>query len=819
MNDLKFAFRQLLKNPGFTAVAVLTLALGIGLNAGIFTILNAVALRPLRVQGSERLVCVFQDFSRNRGRVLRNVYDDANRASYSEYREYRDSNRVFSGLVAYAPSIPATLGGERPQQIVGTLASGNYFEVLKVRPSLGRGFLDSDCTTPGESAVVVLSDEFWRSGFDADPSIIGKAITLNRTPFVVIGVAPAGFRGTEVVPTAFWAPLTMQRTFLRDKDILGDDFCGWLVLMGRMKDGISVGEVRADLGVIAARLDQIQPGRATTLKIEKATLAGAPQMRTLVFSVGGVILSAVVLVLVIACANIANLLLARAVGRRKEIAVRLAIGASRWRLVRQLLTESLLLALVGGALGSFFAFWSSTVVVRFIQSHLPLGVPPFVLDVGPDTRVLTFALLSSLLTGITFGLVPALRSSRVDLSLAMKERGAESEESPRRRGLLRSGLVATQVTACMVLLLTTGLLLRGLYRAQFIDPGFEMKNVAVASFDFTGAAYSDQQAEVFQRQFMERLSALPGVDAVAQARSAPLSNRHYGELFSIPGQEGSHPAEFNNVSPGYFQLLGIPIVEGRNFSDVENRAGAHVAIVTESTAHRFWPGQNPIGKTLRQGGLRADAYDLEVVGVARDAQVSHLARSDDPYVYLPAGPKEQSDLQFVAHSASGYATTAASIQATVRALHAELTVNIARLEDNFEYFRFPGRVLATLSAVLGVLALILALIGVYGMVSYAVSQRVREIGIRMALGADAREVMALILRQAMRPVAVGIAIGIVGCAAASNILSSVLYGISPHDPVSFFFVPGFLLAVALLASYLPARRATKIDPMEALRFE
>ena len=814
MNDLKFAFRQLLKNPGFTAVAVLALALGIGLNAGIFTILNAVALRPLRVQGSERLVCVFQDFSRNRGRVLRNVYDDPSRASYSEYREYRDNNHVFSGLIAYAPSVPATLGGERPQQIVGTLASGNYFEVLKVRPSLGRGFLDSDCTTPGESAVVVLSDEFWRSGFGADPSIIGKAITLNRTPFVVIGVAPAGFRGTEVVPTAFWAPLTMQRTFLRDKDILGDNFCGWLALMGRLKDGIGIGEVLADLGVIAARLDQTQPGRATTLKIETATLAGAPQMRTLVFSVGGVILSAVVLVLVIACANIANLLLARAVGRRKEIAVRLAIGASRWRLVRQLLTESLLLALLGGVLGSFFAFWSSTAAVRFIQSHLPLGVPPFVLDVGPDTRVLTFALLSSLLTGITFGLVPALRSSRVDLSLAMKERGAESEESPRRRGLLRSGLVATQVAACMVLLLTTGLLLRGLYRAQFIDPGFKMKNVAVASFDFTSAGYSDQQAEVFQRQFMERLAAIPGLDTVAQARSAPLSNRHYGGLFSTSGQEGSHPAEFNNVSPGYFQLLGIPIVEGRNFSDVENRAGAHVAIVTESTAHRFWPGQNPIGKTLRQG-----AYDLEVVGVARDAQVSHLARSDEPYVYLPAGPKEQSDLQFLAHSASGYATTAASIQATVRALDAELTVNIARLEDNFEYFRFPGRVLATLSAVLGVLALVLALIGVYGMVSYAVSQRVREIGIRMALGADAREVMALILRQAMRPVAVGMAIGIVGCAAASSILSSVLYGISPHDPVSFLFVPGFLLAVALLASYLPARSAAKVDPMEALRYE
>ncbi len=819
MNDLKFALRQLLKNPGFTAVAVLTLALGIGLNAGIFTILNAVALRPLPVPGSERLVNVFQDFSRSPGSIHRNVYGDPNRVSYSEYHQYRDNNHVFSGLVAYAPSVTATLGGERPQQIIGTLASCNYFDVLKAIPSIGRGFMASDCANPGGSAVVVLSDEFWRGGFGADPSIIGKAITLNRAPFVVVGIAPSGFRGTEAQPAAFWAPLTMQRAFVRDQAILGDDFCGWLLLIGRMNDGISAKKVRADLGVIASRIDATQPGRVTTLKIEKATLAGVPQMRTMVLSVGAVILGAVVLVLVIACANIANLLLARAVERRKEIAVRLAIGASRWRLVGQLLTESLLLALLGGALGSFFGFWSSTVAVRFIQSHLPPGVSPFVLDVGPDTRVLAFTILLSLITGITFGLVPALRSSRVDLSFAMKERGAEFEQKPRRRGVLGSGLVATQVAACMVLLLTTGLLLRGLYRAQFIDPGFKMKNVAVASFDLTGAGYSGSRAEIFQWELTERLSALPGVDAVAQARSAPLSNRHYGDLFSIPGQEGGRPVEFNNVSPGYFPLLGIPIVRGRNFSDAENRSGAHVTIVTESTARRFWPNENPIGKTLRQGALRADTYDLEVVGVARDAQISHLSDSEGSYLYLPAGPKEQPDLQLLVHSPAGDAATAASIRTTIGALDPELTVNIASLEDNFELFRYPGRVVATLSGSVGALALVLALIGVYGMVSYGVSQRSREIGIRMAIGADAREVMVLILRQATRPVAIGIAIGIVGCAAASSVLSGVLYGISPHDPVSFLFVPGFLLAVALLASFLPARRATKIDPMEALRYE
>jgi predicted permease len=388
----------------------------------------------------------------------------------------------------------------------------------------------------------------------------------------------------------------------------------------------------------------------------------------MVLGVGAVILTAVGLVLVIACANIANLLLARAERRRKEIAVRLAIGASRWRLVRQLLTESLLLALLGGALGSCFAFWTSASVVRFIQSHLPHGVSPFALNVSLDIRVLTYAVLLTLITGIAFGLVPALRASRADLSLALKETGAESEAGPRSAGFLRSGLVVAQVAVCMILLLIAGLLTRGLHRAQTIDPGFEMKNIAVASFNLTGAGYSAQRAEAFQRQLTERVGALAGVDAVAQVGSAPLSNSHFGDLFSIPGDEKSSPVEFNHVSPGYFPLLGIPILRGRNFTDAENRVGAQVVIVTESTARRFWPDKDPIGKTIRKGALRPDAANLEVVGVAKDAQVSHLAQSDNLYVYLPAGPKEQSGLQLLAHSPGGYASIAAGVRATVRAI-------------------------------------------------------------------------------------------------------------------------------------------------------
>ncbi len=819
MNDLKFAFRQLLRNPGFTVVAVLTLALGIGINAGIFAILNAAVFRPLPVHGAERLVSVFQSFPGNRGPVHRNVYGDPTRVSYAEYRQYRDDNHVFSDLIAYAPSITATLGGERPQLVSGTLVSCNYFEGLDARPPVGRGFIAADCATPNGDAVVVLSDDLWRSHYGADPSLVGKTVTLNRTPFLVVGIGPAGFRGTGMEPTAFWAPLTLQKTLARDADLLGDDYCGWLMLLGRLKEGVTLGQAGADLGVIAARFDQTQPGRVTTVRVRKASLAGVPEVRNLVVNVGAVTLGAVGLVLMIACANIANLLLARAAQRRKEIAVRLAMGASRGRLFRQLLTESLLLALLGGGLGSVFAFWASAAAVRYIQSHLPPGVAPFTLDVGPDLRVLVYALGVTLITGMAFGWVPALRASRADLNLAMKEGGPDFETRPRRGGILRNGLIVAQVAGCMILLLVAGLLIRGLNRARHIDPGFAMKDIAAASFDFTAAGYSRQRTEIIQRQLMEGIAALTGVDAVAQASAVPLGDSHFGDLFALPGREGSNPVEYNHVSTGYFPLLDIPIVRGRGFTLAEDQLGAPVTIVTESTARHLWPGSDPIGQILRKGALRPDAIDLEVVGVARDAQVAHLAESERPYIYLPAGSEERSRLQLLVHGTGGPGAVADAIRLEVRKLDPELVVNVASLEANVDLFKFPGRVVATLSGVLGALALLLALMGVYGMVSFAVNRRVREIGIRMALGAERQEVTGLILRQAMQPVVTGVLIGILGCAATSGVLSSVLYGISPLDPLSFVCVPGFLLGVGMLASWLPARRAARVDPTVTLRSE
>jgi len=821
LSDLRFGARTLRKNPGFTAVAVLTLALGIGLNTGIFTILNGAALRLLPVPHAEEVIAVSQTYRKLQGPIHRNVRQNASFFSYSEYTAYRDQNDVFSGLLAYAPFVEVNMGGAHPQHLIGALTSCNYFDVLEVPPALGRGFTDAQCIAGNTAPAVVLSDGLWRSAFGADASIVGKRVILNRIPFTVIGVAPPGFQGSDPIPSQFWAPVNLQSSLLREPDRLADDSQSWLGLLGRSKRGISTKQTRADLGVIAGQIDLRDPGRITTVAIDTATLFSVPEERFLLLSMGGALLFAVGMVLLIACANVASLLLARATGRRKEIAVRLAMGASRGRLVQQLLTESLLIALLAGLLGSLISFWSTTGLVRFLQSNISASYWPLALNISPDLHVLAYALGLTLLTGIAFGLVPALQSSRADLIFAMKGESADSEAKPRSRNLLRGGLVAAQVAASMALLLAAGLLLRGLHRAKTIDPGFRMKNVAAIALDLNGAGYDNQRAEALQRQLLQRIAALPGVNAAAQASAVPLDDNHRATDLSIPGREDHVGVEYNYVSPAFFPLLDISIVRGRNFTETEGQTGAPVAILVESTARRLWPSEDPIGKTIR-----LDA-DYEVVGVAKDAHVSFLGRSDNTYAYLPAGPKQQLDLRLLISATAGSPTTQ-TLRATVAALDPELAVEIVNLEENLTPWLMPGRIFSTLSGFLSGLALLLAAMGVYGLVSYGVSRRVREIGIRMALGADNRDVMALVLRQAMRPVVIGALIGIAGCAAVAWTLTTILpgdvslrflYGISPVDPVAFLGVPGLLLSVAVLASYIPARHAVKVDPMVALRYE
>jgi macrolide transport system ATP-binding/permease protein len=808
--DARYGLRVLRQNPAFTAAAVLAIALGVGINVGIFSVLNGLALRLLPVPRAEQLLSISQVFH---GSKPRNVHNEVGFFSYSEYLDYRDHNHVFMGLAAYDPFVEATLGKPNTQQLLGTLASCNYFDVLNEHPAIGRGFVDSDCKAPGANAVIIISDQLWRGTFAADPSLVGKGITLNRKTYTVIGVAQPGFTGTEPLGSAFWAPVTMQKGLDSDRDRLGDNNQSWLALLGRVSPDVSIPEVRADLSVIAGRIDQRYPGCTTSLAISTARFLGKPEERKALIPVASLVLAAFALVLVVACANVSNLLLARASARHKEIAVRMAMGAGWGRLMRQLLTESFLLSLAGGALGSLLAFWSFASITRFVASALPKEVSTLTLNVAPDFRVLAYALGLTLLTGIAFGLLPALKGSQPDLNSALKGDEAQWGSNKWSARFLRNAFVGAQIAVCMVLVLAAGLLLRGLYHAQTVDPGFDVKNLAQAFFNLRTQGYDSNQAALFVRQLRDRVAALPGVIEVAQAECAPLSDDHSGGTFVIPGRPGDVPMEYNHVSPEYFSVVGIPVVRGRNFAPNDWRAGSSV-IVTESTARQLWPGEDPLGKAILDGNFRES-----VIGVAQDAQVSHLGDVQRPYIYFPAAPADSARSYLLVRFAGNFTDIARSFQQASQSLDPGVTVAFTKLEDNLEIWRRPSRIATGLSGALGGLALLLALIGVYGTVSYTVSRSVREIGIRMALGAQTRQVLRLVLRQVMGPVLIGAVLGVAACAAVSWVLSSMLFGLSAHDPIAFLSVPCFLLAIAFLASYIPARRATRVDPMRALRYE
>jgi macrolide transport system ATP-binding/permease protein len=810
--DLRYAVRVLGKSLSFAAVAILAVALGVGVNTGTFSVLNGVALKQLPVPRAEQIVSVDQVFH---GKFRRNLYGEPGLFSYSEYENYRANSHVFSGLLAYAPFLgDVPLGGDRPEQLMGVETSCNFFEVLDERPALGRTFVADDCRAPGASAVVVLSDDLWRSRFGADPQIVGKSISLNRTKFVVIGIAARGFNGLDPWPSQFWAPVTMQKALEPDTDLFSADNTGWLALLGRMQPGVPLSQVRVDLGLIAARIDQQYPGRTTTLAIRRATFMGRSEERSTALSIGAVLLAAVGLVLLIACANVANLLLARASARQKEIAVRLSIGAGRGRIIRQLLTESLLIAFLGGTLGSLLAFWSAESITRYLLAHLPSGFPRLMLNVSPDLHVWGYSLALTTLTGIVFGLAPALHATRQDLSTAVKGDSEGLAGKAASGGMLRSTFIGVQMAVSMILLIAAGLLLRGLYVAQTADPGFEMKGITQARYDLPSQGYKQDRAQAFQRELIARVAALPGVDEVEQARAMPLGNQFLGTGLTPTGETQERQFEFNVVSPGFFAMLGMPMARGRTFTESEAQSEAPVAIVTEFTARRLWPGQDPIGKTMHD-----EKKEYQVVGVVKDSQASHLGHTDGLFIYMPAGPTEQSTLQLLVRSKGRDVATIDGIRETARTLDPDLIVNVAKLQDNLELWRTPSRIVASLSSVLGALALLLAAIGVHGVVSYGVSRRIREIGIRMTLGADRREMVTLVLRQALRPVVIGVAVGIGGCAAVSQVLSDVLYGVGLHDPIAFIGMPLFLLGVAFLASYIPARRASRVEPMVALRYE
>jgi predicted permease len=812
-SDLRYTLRTFRRNPGFAVAALVPIALGIGINTGVVSILNNVAFRSLPAPNPTELVNVYQEFQ---GVKKRRVHGARIMFSMPEYREYRDATRTLSGLAAYSMPWKVTLGGESPRELEGMLVTCNFFDVLERRPAIGIGFTNANCDSPSAPPAVVLSHAAWTSAFAANPDIIRQTIMLNGHSVAVVGVAPEGFDGLELTRAAFFATTSLARGQLERVPILldfqGDPQLSWLTLLGRRKRDADVSQVRAELAVIAGQIDRQQPGRTTVVNVVPSTALAFPHARREFFSVAAIIILAFGLVLLIACANVANVLLARAANRTREIATRLSLGASRGRLIRQLLTESLAIALLGGAAGSLLAWWSFQMLVAHLSSDLSGDIPQLRIDAYPDLTALCFALGLIAIAALVCGMVPAIQASKPDLQRAMKQ--GEADAGGQKAGWLRGTLIAVQISVCMVLLISAGLLLRALYAAHTIDPGFDYRNVAVVSYALRGPGWDDARVAAFQGQLMERIRSLPGAQSVAHASKVPLSPGRQQATFRLSVEGDELLVDTNDVSPEYFSLLGIPILRGRNFTATELQGASRAVIVSEATARRYWRGQNPVGRIIVMG-----AVALEIVGVAKDAHVTHVAETESSYMYLPAGPSAQRGLRMLVRSQTDFAALARGITARTRELDPELVVRVTRLEGNLEYWRGRSRLTAGLSGALSLLALLLALVGVYGVVAYVVNRRRREVGIRLALGATARDVQHLIIRQTSRPIAIGVVIGVAAAAAASRALESVLFGISPFDPIALIGAASFLVSVAVVATILPTRAALKVDPVTALRCE
>jgi predicted permease len=813
-NDVRYAARTLARNPGVTALAVVTMALGIGVNAGIFTTVNGLLFRDFSAPDAHELVTIAQTLE---GVPRRVGNDQRGGFTTAEYRSLSEETTTLAGVFGQSDPTRTTLGGAAPRAIVGTIVTCNYFDVLRQPPALGRALRADDCAQ-GADPVVVLTHELWATAFESDPGVVGRAIELNRQLFTVVGVAREGTHASfGLYRTQYFAPIAAQPLLLPNEDSLNNDNLGWLAVIGRR--AVTIEQVRAELGVIASRRDAEQAGRMTTMYVERATPLNV-FFRDRFAPLAAVLMVPFAFVLLVACANVANLLLARAMARNREMAIRFSLGASRARVIRQLLTESVLIAVAGGVLGSVLAVWAFQTLAAVVIPALTLpGLPPFFIDASPDFRVVAVMTAVVLGTGVLFGLAPALQVSKPDLHAAIKQ-GAQGTGSPRGRRL-QGALVGVQVATTMVLMVAVGLLLRGLTATQTTDPGFEVRDVAVASYDLFGGGYDPAEAAVFQRRLLDEVRALPGVQAAAQVSSEPLNVDVESAGIRVPTQSRaeSRSAQWNPVTPDYFSVVGIPIVRGRAFEDADMTDASRATIVTESTARNLWPDQDPIGQSLVMTFGLDQEVALEVVGVARDAQVTVVGQVEPYYVYRPAVPRGAQFLRLVVKRRTDFASTAAAIRAAAERLDAGLAIEVKPLEANLDFWRRLSGILTGLGASLGLLALTLGAVGIYGVVAYFVERRTREIAIRTALGARPADVLAMILRRTMRPVAVGAVIGVAGAVAASGVLSSVLFGVSPLDPVGIGGPVLFVLGVAFTAGVVPGRKAARQQPLAALHYE
>ncbi|HEU0178685.1 MAG TPA: ABC transporter permease [Blastocatellia bacterium] len=809
--DLRYGARMLFKRPGFTLIAVITLALGIGANTAIFTWIKAIILQPLPgVAESRRLVTLHSMLTRS-GNLASSV-------SYPDYKDYRDRNEVFSGLAAFHPDTYNLLDGEgKPERVWGSLVSGNYFDVLGVKPALGRAFAPDEDRTPGTHPVVVISHRLWQRRFAADPALIGKTIRLNKRDFTVIGVAPAGFNGSWVgLAVDLWAPLMVAPQISQMGDPLNMRGSHWLLVIGRLKDGVTFEQAEANAQNIAAQLAKDYPKEDEGVGAALFTLVNEPYGAGQMAPWFVVLMVAAGLVLLIACANVANLSLTATAGRNREMGIRVAFGASRGHLFRQMLTESLLLAVMGGAGSALLAAWLSDAMNSMMP---PMGFP-FSFNLAWDYRVHGFALALTLLTVVAVGLLPALRAAKVDPLVSIRnETGAASLLAPRSR--LRSALVVIQIAISLVSLLCGGLFVRSLVEQRKINSGFDPERALLLSMDLFPNGYDEKRGVEFYRRLVERVAALPGVESASLSSNVPPNL--FPESLAVFEIEGYTPRademiniEYEVVAPRYFQTMRIPLLEGRDFSDADNAQSAPVAIVNETMARRYWGWQSLVGKRLRATSGKWHT----VVGVARDIKQFEPMEPTHPWVYYSHAQGYESMMTLIARTTGDPWQSLASVRGVVRDLDPTLPVfDEMTLARHSDAPLFLDRIVVTFLSAFGLLALALAAIGHYGVLAYSVTARTREIGIRMALGAQTRDVLKQVIKQGMVLTLIGVAIGLAAAFALTRLMASLLYGVSPTDALTFTLVSLSLTAIALLACYLPARRATKVNPLVALRSE
>jgi len=811
-SDIRYAARLLARSPGFTAVAVLSLALGVGANTTIFSLLSALLLQPFPGREPAKLATVYtSDYSG----------PPFGASSYPDYLDFRAGTHAFEGLAAYgAKPLLFTEGGES-QRILAQLVSGNLFDVLGLRAAYGRTIL-RDEETPGQHAVVVLSDAFWRRRFGADPAVVGREVALNGKPYTVVGVGPPGFSGLlRGIGVDLFVPAVMDRALTGDS--LDSRGTRGLFLVGRLRAGARLEEAQAELAVVARRLHASFPDewtnrrgepRAVTVLPEDASRV-LPMVRGPLTAFLAVLFAAVGLVLLIACTNVASLLLARANVRRREIALRLALGAGRGRLVRQMLTESVLLSGLAGLLGTGLAVAALRLIVAF-QPPLPFSLA---LGLELDARVLLFTLGLSLATGIGFGLLPALRASGAGPAAALKARG---DEAPRRRLLaLRDALVVAQVTGSLVLLVGAGLFLRSLSRAQAIDPGFDPEQALVFSLDLAAQGYDEAGGAAFYSTLQQRLAEAPGVGAVSFSTYLPLTlggeRRSFRAVGYEPGPGEDMEVASSFVGADYFATMRTTLARGRGFTVQDAPGGRLVVVVNEAFVRRYWPGRDGLGERLvlpwREGEV-----ELEVVGIARDGKYASLGEEPTPYIFYPHRQLYRSQMAVVVRTEGDPAAFTPEARRLVAGLDATLPVyEVKTLRAHLGTALFPARAAAALLGSTGALALVLAAIGLYGVLSYLVTLRTREIGVRMALGARRADVVRLVVGRGLGLAATGLALGLVLAASVTRFASFLLYGTSPLDPATFAGVVALLAFVAFLASWNPARRAASVEPVVALR--